>query len=241
MCYVDNESQKIIVNNHDDSHFLNKEIEISEDSIKSVESNADRQEQIELPNRVGNTDAESVQANVKFNSTPRGQLDKYNVKSNYIEIDEEENCASNHLFQTKLQKFWEDCKHDVEHLAERKAKAMLRVWQRDCLSLTDIIESTLKEYDDIYTKAIAVKLQFDYERDKWKENLIKLLTVTNNTNDFIYNELDLDEQLESRKRLEDSKNTNLQNDNMSSDLLRPKTKRRFKSPLKPQIDDEFNI
>ena len=52
----------------------------------------------------------------------------------------------------------------LEKRAENKAKVKFQEWQRDKLSLEEIIDNSLKEYVEIYEKAHALRLQFEAEK-----------------------------------------------------------------------------
>jgi hypothetical protein len=88
--------------------------------------------------------------------------------------DEEEDRILHQIFESKLRDFWDGCRQDVEKIAEKRAKQLVRSWKRDGLSLDSAIEATLKEYGDMYEKAIAVKEMFEYEKQKWKDEVMAL-------------------------------------------------------------------
>jgi hypothetical protein len=110
-------------------------------------------------------------------------LNKYNfpIKSE----EEEEDFTINNMLEAKLQKFWEECKADCENQAEKKSKALLRLWEREGVTLAEAIESTLKEYSEIYEKAHAIRELFEQEKQKWKEQVMTM--VLNNCRESLSN------------------------------------------------------
>lgn len=76
------------------------------------------------------------------------------------------------IYSATYHKLWLDRKKELEKEAERKARVTARQWQKERKSLKKIIDDSLKEYIDLYEKAHALYLQFEYEKTEWV-NLFK--------------------------------------------------------------------
>ncbi len=70
---------------------------------------------------------------------------------------------------------WLAKKKELEQRAEHRAKSTFLTWQRDRLTLEDIIDSSLKEYVELYENAHALRLQFEAEKLKWTQKMMAML------------------------------------------------------------------
>lgn len=100
--------------------------------------------------------------------------------SKHIEVEMEEEDprekSEDEEFNEIYAKLWQARKRDLEQKAEHRAKSTFQEWQRDRRSLEDIIDSSLKEYVELYETAHALRLQFEAEKTKWTSKLLALVS-----------------------------------------------------------------
>lgn len=80
-----------------------------------------------------------------------------------------------HDFGPDLSKFFTR-KKELELKAERRARLTCKRWQQDRRSLEEIIDSSLKEYIELYETAHAIRIQFEEEKAKWTASLLATIS-----------------------------------------------------------------
>lgn len=77
---------------------------------------------------------------------------------NNLESDEE---------KRSFEKAWSERKHILEQAAEARALVAFNAFQKDNKTLQQVIDSSLKDYVEMYEKAHTVRLQFEAEKSDW--------------------------------------------------------------------------
>jgi hypothetical protein len=96
----------------------------------------------------------------------------------YSSIPKEKETTSSDAFHSEeYQKLWLERKSYLEKEAERKAKSTVKQWQREKLPLKRIIDDSLKEYIELYERAYALLLQFEFEKSEWT-NKMRAVMIT---------------------------------------------------------------
>jgi hypothetical protein len=96
----------------------------------------------------------------------------------YSSIPKEKETTSSDAFHSEeYQKLWLERKSYLEKEAERKAKSTVKQWQREKLPLKKIIDDSLKEYIELYERAYALLLQFEFEKSEWT-NKMRAVMIT---------------------------------------------------------------
>ena len=87
-----------------------------------------------------------------------------------LKSSNEEQCSNmqeKDASQDEFESIWNKRKREVEISAETAANGVFRQWKRDRVTLEQAINSSLKEYSEMYEKAHALRLLFEEEKGKW--------------------------------------------------------------------------
>ena len=94
--------------------------------------------------------------------------------------EEEQGDESSREFEA----LWQKRKLDVEKSAEGRARVVFRQWQRDRVTLEQAIDSSLKEYGEMYEKAHALRLMFEEEKSQWSRKVMSVHEDDTPYNDY---------------------------------------------------------
>lgn len=151
---------------NDDDSELSQNVSITETLIDSVSGPFYSSTANLVSSNTSQSSSQDISSE-KYMRLENGRVNKMTASDS-----EEDDRIVHHIFESKLRDFWENCKRDVEKVAEKRAKLLVRSWKRDCLTLDSAIEATLKEYGDMHEKALAVKEMFEYEKENWKRDVM---------------------------------------------------------------------
>jgi hypothetical protein len=87
-----------------------------------------------------------------------------------------------------IDEVWEGCKKFVDKNGDVNAKRMVSVWKREKKSLAEVIETSLKEYADIYEKCTAVRHFFENEKQLF-DSKVNSFNASKNSNKNIHDNL----------------------------------------------------
>ena len=73
-----------------------------------------------------------------------------------------------------MEDLWSTRKAMLEQQAEDRAKQCCLKWQKDKLSLQQVIDESLQDYIELYEKASALRMQFEHEKSAWKSTMLQM-------------------------------------------------------------------
>lgn len=100
------------------------------------------------------------------------------IENHLIDGDESHMLERNGKEESEEEQYdeiWLARKKELEKKAEQRAKITFQSWQRDHRNLEDIIDSSLKEYIELYETAHALRLQFEAEKAQFMSKLLSLV------------------------------------------------------------------
>jgi len=115
------------------------------------------------------SDSSSPNSNSEAVKPRQRMVDVEDIFSTFTEID-----------KLEFDKLYAKRKTELEMQAESRAKLLSAKWTREGLSLTTIIDQSLREYIDMYETAHALRLQFEAEKLLWKSTAMKSIQTAGN-------------------------------------------------------------
>jgi len=144
----------------------------SETNISSISSHQ-RIEHVDSPMGPSPTNAKPSGLYKEYHTIPnpdKEETEEYKLsgidEKVLHEVDESSN-VNEIPYSREYYKLWLERKHLLEKEAERRAKVTAKQWQKDKMNLKQIIDESLKEYIELYERAHALLLQFEYEKSEW--------------------------------------------------------------------------
>ena len=136
------------------------------------------------------------------------------------------------IFENRLEKFWDDCKNDIEKIADDRATSLVHYWRKNYINLDDAIEASLKQYADIYEHVTAIKRMFEEDKVIWKDSMINSFGIshdsyTENKNETVYKG-NSDGSIKGNKKVVSDDENDVEGAKIHS--YRKNKKRKFKSP-----------